>query len=117
MNDRIELRAVAVTTRIGVLDWERRVRQTLLLDLDLPVDARPAAAADDLTLALDYSEVVTRMRAFAEASQRLLIETFAEDLAAELLQAFALPWVRIVLHKPGAIADAAPVRLVIERSA
>lgn len=117
MSDRIELRELEVTTRIGVRDWERRVRQVIRLDLDLAVNARPAAAADDLALALDYSEVVTRVRAFAADSERLLIETFAEDLAAELLSAFRLHRVRIVLHKPGAVADAGPVRLVIEREA
>ena len=115
MTDRIEITDLEVTTCIGVHAWERRVRQTLLIDLELPVEIRPAAAGDDLTLTLDYSAVAARVRGFGAASERLLIETFAEDLAADLLSAFDLAWVRLSVQKPGAIADAAPVRLTIER--
>lgn len=117
MTDRLEIIDLAVPTCIGVHDWERRVRQTLIIDLELPVDIRPAAASDDLTLALDYSAVADRVRAFGAGSERLLIETFAEDLAADLLSAFGLAWVRLSVQKPGAIAHAAPVRLSIERRA
>jgi len=117
MTDRIEIANLQVTTCIGVHAWERRVRQTLLIDLELPVDIRPAAAADALTLTLDYTAVAERARAFGTASERTLIETFAEDLAADLLGAFDLAWVRLSVQKPGAITDAAPVRLSIERRA
>lgn len=117
LGDRIEISDLAVTTRIGVHAWERRVRQTLLVDLLLPADIRPAAARDDLSLTLDYTAVASRVRKFGADSERLLIETFAEDLAAELLSAFGLPWVKLSVQKPGAIADAAPVRLTIARPA
>ncbi|MCC5886135.1 MAG: dihydroneopterin aldolase [Gammaproteobacteria bacterium] len=117
MTDRLEINNLAVPTRIGVHSWERRVRQTLLIDVELPVDIRPAAGGDDLTLALDYTAVAARVRAFGADSERLLIETFAEDLAADLLGAFGLAWVKLSVQKPGAIGDAAPVRLSIERRA
>lgn len=117
MTDRIAIAHLEVSTCIGVHAWERRVRQTLLIDLELPVDIRPAAAADDLALTLDYTAVAERVRAFGAASERLLIETFAEDLATDLLGAFGLAWVKLSVQKPGAIAHAAPVRLSIERPA
>lgn len=117
MTDHIRITDLEVPTCIGVHAWERRVRQTLLIDLELPVDIRHAAASDDLILTLDYTAVGERVRAFGAASERLLIETFAEDLAADLLIAFDLGWVKLSVQKPGAIADAAPVRLSIERQA
>ena len=115
MTDHISITDLEVTTCIGVHAWERRVRQTLLIDLELPVDIRPAAATDDRTLTLDYSAVAARARAFGAASERLLVETFAEDLAADLLNTFDLAWVRLGVQKTGAIEDAAPVGLSIER--
>lgn len=115
MTDRIDIANLEVTTCIGVHAWERRVRQTLLIDVALPLDIRPAAAKDDLTLTLNYTAVAERVRAFGAASERLLIETFAEDLAADLLSAFDLAWIRLSVQKPGAIANAAPVRLSIQR--
>ena len=113
MSDVIELRGLAVDTVIGVFAWERGVRQRLLLDLDLPTDA--AAAAEDLSRTVDYDAVSRYVREFAEASERQLIETFAEELATELLERFGLPWVDLVVAKPGAVADCADIRLRIRR--
>ena len=115
MSDVIELRGLAVDTVIGVYAWERGVRQRLLLDLDLPTDA--AAAAEDLDRTVDYDAVSRHVRAFAEASERQLVETFADDLARELLQRFGLSWVELVVAKPGAVADCADIRLRIRREA
>lgn len=115
MTDRIELRGLAVDTVIGVYAWERGVRQRLLLDLDMPTDA--AAAAEDLSRTVDYDAVSRFVRAFAAESERELIETFADDLAAQLMEQFALPWLELVVAKPGAVADCADIRLRIRRGA
>lgn len=114
--DRIRLDGLALETRIGIHPWERRVHQRLLLDLELPTDARRAAAGDAIDEALDYSAVAGRVRALASRSEAQLVETLAEALAEMLLDAFELPWVRLTLTKPGAVPDCTGIRLTIERS-
>ncbi|MGH8454561.1 MAG: dihydroneopterin aldolase, partial [Nevskiales bacterium] len=52
--DFICLRELKLDTVIGTQVWERRVRQTVSLDLEIGVDARPAAASDRLADTLDY---------------------------------------------------------------
>lgn len=113
--DRFRLDGLALETRIGIHPWERRVRQRLLLDLELPTDARRAAAGDAIDDALDYSAVAERVRLLASRAEVQLVETLAEALASMLLDAFDLPWVRLTLTKPGAVPDSAGVRLRIER--
>ena len=115
MSDRIELRRLQIDTVIGVYAWERGVRQRLYLDLDLPTDA--ATAAEDLSKTVDYDAVSRHVRAFAAAAEHELIETFADTLAKDLLQSFGLPWIELVVAKPGAVADCADVRLRIRREA
>ena len=115
MTDRIELRRLQIDTVIGVYEWERGVRQRLFIDLDLPTDA--AIAIEDLSKTVDYDAVSTRVRTFAAAARHELIETFADTLARDLLQSFALPWIELVIAKPGAVADCADVRLCIRREA
>ena len=115
--DRIEIRRLELPTRIGVDAWERRVRQTLQVDLDLPIDATAGARDDDLAHALDYAAVAAHLRRFAADSDCLLLETFVENVAATLLDTFALPWVRVRVYKFGPIPDCGPVQLVIERHA
>ncbi|PBP97039.1 dihydroneopterin aldolase [Pseudomonas congelans] len=113
--DRVFIEGLEVDTVIGAYDWERGIRQCLRLDLCFAWDNRPAAAGDDLSKALDYASVSTRIQAFAEQAQFQLVETFAERLAEVLMGEFNIPWLRLKLTKPGAVAAAAGVGVEIER--
>ncbi|HUA90265.1 MAG TPA: dihydroneopterin aldolase [Steroidobacteraceae bacterium] len=114
--DRIFLRGLTTECIIGFIDWERRVKQTVVLDIELPVDCRRAASRDDVADTLDYKRVAKRVLAFVEASEFQLVETLAHRLALVLVQEFALPWVRLSLNKPGAIRHSRDVGVAIERT-
>ncbi|HEX8754818.1 MAG TPA: dihydroneopterin aldolase [Steroidobacteraceae bacterium] len=114
--DRIFLRGLAAECIIGFIDWERRVKQTVVLDIELPVDCRRASVSDDVADTVDYKKVAKRVLAYIEASQFKLVETLAHRLALLLLEEFGLEWVRISLNKPGAIRNSRDVGVVIERS-
>lgn len=113
--DRVFIEGLEVDTVIGAYDWERGIRQCLRLDLSFAWDNRPAAAGDDLSKALDYASVSTRILEFADKAQYELVETFAERLAEVLMSEFQIPWLRLKLTKPGAVAAAAGVGVEIER--
>ena len=114
--DRIFLRGLTAECIIGFIDWERRVKQTVVLDLELPVDCARAAASDEVTDTVDYKRVAKRVLAFIEASEFKLVETLAHRLALLLLEEFGVEWVRVSLNKPGAIRNSRDVGVVIERS-
>jgi len=113
--DRVFIEGLEVDTVIGAYDWERGIRQCLRLDLTFAWDNRPAAAGDDLSLALDYASVSARIQAFAEQAQFQLVETFAERLAHELMDEFKITWLRLKVTKPGAVPAAIGVGVEIER--
>ncbi len=113
--DQVFISALRVDTVIGVYDWEREVRQTLVLDIELAWDIAPAAAGDDLALALDYAALAARLTAFAEDSRCQLIETFAEGVASLIRKEFAVSWLRLRVAKPGAVPAANTVGVLIER--
>jgi dihydroneopterin aldolase len=114
-DDRIFLRGLTAECIIGFIDWERRVKQTVVIDLELPVDCRRASVSDDVADTVDYKSVAKRVLAFIEASEFKLVETLAHRMALLLLEEFALEWVRIALNKPGAIRNSRDVGVVIER--
>jgi dihydroneopterin aldolase len=114
--DRIFLRGLALECTIGFIDWERRVKQTVVLDLELPVDCARAARSDDVADTLDYKKVAKRVIAFVEASEFQLVETLAHRLALVLLEEFGIEWVRLSLNKPGAIRSSRDVGVLIERT-
>jgi 7,8-dihydroneopterin aldolase/epimerase/oxygenase len=114
--DRIFLRGLTTECIIGFIDWERRVKQTVVLDIELPADCRRASLSDEVADTLDYKKVAKRVLAFIEASQFKLVETLAHRLALLILGEFGLEWVRISLNKPGAIRNSRDVGVVIERT-
>jgi dihydroneopterin aldolase len=114
--DRIFLRGLTAPCIIGFIDWERRVKQTVVVDLELPVDCRRAAASDEVADTVDYKKVAKRVLAYIEASEFKLVETLAHRLALLLLEEFGIEWVRISLNKPGAIRNSRDVGVVLERT-
>jgi len=113
--DIIFLRGLSIETVIGIYDWERQIRQTVILDLDMATDIRRASATDDIQHALDYGAVSARVVAFVEGSEYLLVETLAERVAALIQDEFGVPWLRLTLNKKGAIRGASDVGIMIER--
>jgi 7,8-dihydroneopterin aldolase/epimerase/oxygenase len=114
--DRIFVHGLTTECVIGFIDWERRVKQTVVVDLELSADCRRAALTDEVADTLDYRKVVKRVLAFIEASECHLIETLAERLARVVLEEFGLEWVRISLSKPGAFRHSRDVGVTLERS-
>ncbi|GAB5413368.1 MAG: dihydroneopterin aldolase [Congregibacter sp.] len=115
MSDRVFIRALRLPTIIGVYDWEREVRQELLVDVEMAWDMRPAVRSDEVADALNYAAVAERLRAFAAENSFRLIEKMAAELADLLLREFRVEWLRLELSKPGAVAEADTVGVAIER--
>ena len=114
--DTIFLRGLAIECIIGFIDWERRVKQTVVIDLELPVDCRRASVRDEVEDTLDYKRVAKRVIAFVEASEFKLVETLSHRLALLILEEFGVAWVRLSVNKPGAIRGSKDVGMSIERT-
>jgi dihydroneopterin aldolase len=113
--DIIFLHDLKVDCVIGVWEWERKIRQTIIIDLDMGFDIRKAAASDDLTDTLSYKDVAKRITGFVEDSGFQLVEKLAEEVASILLKEFAISWCRVRINKRGAVRGAGDVGVVIER--
>ena len=113
--DIVYINDLRVDTIIGIYDWEREVRQTISIDLEMATDIRLAATSDNIEHALNYKAVAKRLIDFVENSEFLLVEALAEQLASLVLDEFAVSWLRLRLSKPGAVRGARDVGIVIER--
>lgn len=113
--DIVYIRDLDISTVIGIYDWEREIRQTVSLDLDMATDIRPAADTEDIALTLNYKAVAKRLIAFIEEAEFLLIETMAEHVAGVVLAEFPVTWLRLRVGKPGAVTGARDVGVIIER--
>ena len=114
-HDVIFLSGLTVDCIVGIWDWERRVKQKVVLDVEMAADVRKAAASDSIADTLDYKKVAKRLLQFVGDSQYQLVETLAERVAELVVTEFGVNWVRVRLNKQGAIRGARDVGILIER--
>jgi len=113
--DTVFIEDLRIETVIGIYDWERSIRQTVALDLEMAFDNRKPAASDRIEDTLDYKKVAKRLIAFVESSHFELVETLAERCAGIVRDEFGVAWLRLKLSKPGAVTGSKAVGVVIER--
>lgn len=113
--DKVYIRDLRIDTVIGIYDWEREVRQTVSIDLEMVTDIRRAARSDSIEDTLNYKAVAKRLIQFVGDSDFQLVETLAERCAALVLDEFDVPWLRLRLSKPGAVRGSRDVGIIIER--
>ncbi|HEX7964177.1 MAG TPA: dihydroneopterin aldolase [Gammaproteobacteria bacterium] len=113
--DIVFIRDLKVDTLVGIYDWERRLRQHVILDLDMGTDIAKAAKSDHIDDTLDYKAVSKRVMQFVRESEFQLVETLAEKVAGIVMQEFGVKWVKVTLHKPGAVSGTKSVGIIIER--
>ncbi|HHA1916251.1 MULTISPECIES: bifunctional dihydroneopterin aldolase/7,8-dihydroneopterin epimerase [Enterobacter] len=113
--DIVFIEQLSVITTIGVYDWEQTIEQKLVFDIEMGWDNRKSAKSDDVNDCLSYADISETVIAHVEGQRFALVERVAEEVAELLLTKFNSPWVRIKLSKPGAVARAANVGVIIER--
>ncbi|NRA59999.1 MAG: dihydroneopterin aldolase [Psychrobium sp.] len=113
--DLVFIKQLTVETTIGAYDWEKTIKQTLLLDIEMAWDNKAPAQDDDLHKALDYASVSQRLTSWLSDQKIELIETVAERVAAILLDEFSVSWLKLTVHKPDAVDNASGVGVTIER--
>lgn len=113
--DLLFIRELKVETIIGVFDWEKNNRQTLIIDVDMAVDIRKAVETDNLQDTVDYKAVADRLTDYMENNHFNLVESLAEGLATVLQTEFGIRWLRLRIAKPGPLDNARDVGVLIER--
>lgn len=114
--DIIYLSDLRIDTIIGIYDWERRVKQTIIIDIEMGADVSAAAGTDNIEDTLNYKNVAKRLFAYVGESEFELVETLAEKTAQLILDEFRVPWLRLKVNKQGAVRGVRDVGVIIERS-
>jgi dihydroneopterin aldolase len=115
--DKIFLSQLGIECIVGIWEWERRVKQTVVIDVEMAADIRKAAASDSIEDTIDYKRVAKRLITFVGESQYQLVETLTEQIARVIVTEFGVSWVKVRLNKRGAIRGARDVGIEIERRA
>jgi dihydroneopterin aldolase len=113
--DKVFIKGLNIQTTIGFFQWEKQIKQTLIIDVEMAWNTKNAAENDDLSKTLDYAEISSAIEVFSNENPVDLLETLAERMAAFLISQYHIPWLRLKIGKPGAIHNAVTVGVEIER--
>jgi dihydroneopterin aldolase len=113
--DKIFVHALKTEAIVGIFDWERQVKQTVIIDIEISADVRKAALSDSIDDTINYKRIAKGVLTFVEGSKFHLVETLAEHIAMLILEDFGVAWVSISLSKPGAVRSSRDVGVMIER--
>lgn len=110
------IRGLEIDTVIGIYDWERKIRQAVVLDIEMGCSVKQAAATDAIADAVDYEAISKRLLQYVRESRFQLVESLAEGIAGVLRNEFGVRWLRLTLSKREAVAEArGDVGVIIER--
>ena len=113
--DKVFIKGLSIQTTIGFFEWEKQIKQTLVIDLAMGWNTAKAAENDELAKTLDYADISVAIERFANDNPVDLIETLAERLASYLMSQYSIPWLKLSIGKPGAVHNAQTVGVEIER--
>jgi len=113
--DKVFIKGLNIQTTIGFFQWEKEIKQTLVIDVAMAWDTAKAAINDELAKTLDYAEISKAIEVFANENPVDLLETLAERMATYLMSQFHIPWIQLKIGKPGAVHNADTVGVEIER--
>ena len=114
--DRVFIEALEIDCVIGIYDWERKIRQPIVLDIEMGFDNRKPAASDDIADTLDYKAISKRLIEFVGNSSFGLVEALAENCCRIIIEEFGVAQVRLKLSKPGAVRGSKAVGVILERA-
>ena len=113
--DKVHIQGLSIQTTIGFFEWEKQIKQTLVIDVAMGWNTALAAENDELAKTLDYAKISEEIAGFANDNPVDLIETLAERMAKFLMETYHMPWLKLKVAKPNAVHNAFTVAVEIER--
>lgn len=116
MNDMVFVKGLKIDTVIGVYDWERAIKQSLIIDAKIYCNIQDASKTDDVIHAVNYKTVCEDIEKICHEMKAKLLESLAENICQYILNHYPCDAIALTIHKPNAIRQAQSVGVSITRS-
>ena len=113
--DTLFLRDFRLQMIIGIYEWERKVPQTVQLDLEIGLPHSRACQTDDVADSINYADVAQRIRDTIGQRDFNLVEALAEHVAQVVLTEFGSPWIKVCVTKLAVVRGIKQLGICIER--
>lgn len=114
-NDKVLIEALVLNASIGVFDWEKKIKQRLVFNLELYCDFSKAAVSDDIQDAVNYAQVCEEIETVIELKHYQLLEFLAEKICSHLFKCFDVSAIKLSILKPEAVSKTNNVGVTVFR--
>lgn len=111
----ITIKDLKLAVIIGTNAWERKQRQSILLNIWLSYNAQQAIRTDRLSQAIDYKTLKKQIIAFIKKSRYRLLERLTHEVLNLILQNPKVISATVRIDKPQALRFAKSVSVEISR--
>ena len=116
MTDTIFIRDLLVRGIIGLNDWERENKQDIIVNIEIPLDARQSGDSDDMGDSINYRTLTKAVIAHVEGSAPYLVEALAHEIARIAIVEHGCDAAKVRVEKPGALRFARSVGVEGQRT-
>jgi D-erythro-7,8-dihydroneopterin triphosphate epimerase len=103
-------------TVVGIFEWERNIKQDIVINLEIEFDGSKAIEKDDIEYTVDYKSVTKKIISEVENREFNLIERIAGDVAKIILEDKRVQRASVKVDKPGALRFADSVSVTLTES-
>jgi dihydroneopterin aldolase len=116
--DKVFIEALEIECTIGIHEWEQRIKQVIVLDIEIGFDSRKPGLSDAIEDTIDYVALIDLVREIAARRAFKLLESFGEAVCEGVLclsgvQSIA---VRLTKHVPSLRVGAVGVMMAREKA-
>jgi len=106
----LKIKDLQASTMLGVYDWEKLAKRTVVLNIEMHVETDKAGVSDDMKDTVDYAMIEDEIVKQLEASSYNLIEKLVNDIGKVVLSLDKrIKSVQVEADKPGALKMARSV--------
>lgn len=110
----IRITDLSLKTVIGIFDWERKVKQEVVINVEIHFNASKAIKSDDVKDTVDYKAVTKNIIRHVESSRHFLLEKMASEVLKIVLSASKVKKAKVRIDKPGALRFARSVSVELD---
>ncbi len=113
---RIQITNLKLRAIIGANDWERSIKQDIVLNIFMDFDAAEAIQSDDLAHTLDYKKIKRKVVNFVESSQFHLLEKLTSEVLDIIMAESRVEFANVRIDKSHALRYADSVSVELSKS-
>ena len=108
----INIENLRLRTVVGIFEWEKNVKQDIIINIEIEFDGTKAIESDDIAYTIDYKSITKKIIAEVEEREYNLIEKIAGDVVRIIMEDERVEAASVRIDKPGALRFADSVSVI-----